>query len=307
MRILFMGTPEFAVPSLKALVGEHEVVGVVTQPDRRAGRGQRVVFSPIKQAALEYDLPVLQPEKVNQPEVMEQLEALGADLYVVVAFGQKIPDRLLAAPRYGCINVHSSLLPKYRGAAPINAAVLHGDQITGITTMYLGSGWDDGDIILQAEEPIAPRDTAGALHDRLMVKGAELLVETVRQIAAGTAPRIPQDHDKATYAFKLQKEDARADFTCAAEELDRLVRAMNPWPVAWTEIRGEVIRLWEALPQEETGRPGEVLAMDEDGLLVACGSGSLLLQRVQRPNGRAVSGLDFANGLRLVVGDILSG
>lgn len=155
MRILFMGTPEFAVPSLKALVGEHEVVGVVTQPDRRAGRGQRVVFSPIKQAALEYDLPVLQPEKVNQPEVMEQLEALGADLYVVVAFGQKIPDRLLAAPRYGCINVHSSLLPKYRGAAPINAAVLHGDQITGITTMYLGSGWDDGDIILQAEEPIA--------------------------------------------------------------------------------------------------------------------------------------------------------
>lgn len=308
MRILFMGTPEFAVPSLRALVGEHEVLGVVTQPDRRAGRGQRVVFSPVKEVALEYGLPVFQPEKVSDPQVMAELEALGADLFVVVAFGQKIPDRLLAAPTYGCVNVHSSLLPKYRGAAPINAAILHGDDVTGVTTMYLGSGWDDGDIILQAEEPILPRETAGTLHDRLMVKGAELLLETVRQIAQGSAPRIPQDHSKASYAFKLKKEAAQVDFGRTAQTLDRLVRAMNPWPVAWAQIRGETVRIWEAEPAEEgqKGQPGEILSLSEQGLLVACGSGALFLQSMQRPSGKVLSGLDFANGLRLRVGEILN-
>jgi methionyl-tRNA formyltransferase len=308
MRILFMGTPEFAVPSLRALVGEHEVLGVVTQPDRRAGRGQRVVFSPVKEVALEYGLLVFQPEKVSDPQVMAELEALGADLFVVVAFGQKIPDRLLAAPTYGCVNVHSSLLPKYRGAAPINAAILHGDDVTGVTTMYLGSGWDDGDIILQAEEPILPRETAGTLHDRLMVKGAELLLETVRQIAQGSAPRIPQDHSKASYAFKLKKEAAQVDFGRTAQKLDRLVRAMNPWPVAWAQIRGETVRIWEAEPAEEgqKGQPGEILSLSEQGLLVACGSGALFLQSMQRPGGKVLSGLDFANGLRLRVGEILN-
>lgn len=308
MRILFMGTPEFAVPSLRALVGEHEVLGVVTQPDRRAGRGQRVVFSPVKEVALEYGLPVFQPEKVSDPQVMAELEALGADLFVVVAFGQKIPDRLLAAPTYGCVNVHSSLLPKYRGAAPINAAILHGDDVTGVTTMYLGSGWDDGDIILQAEEPILPRETAGTLHDRLMVKGAELLLETVRHIAQGSAPRIPQDHSKASYAFKLKKEAAQVDFGRTAQTLDRLVRAMNPWPVAWAQIRGETVRIWEAEPAEEgqKGQPGEILSLSEQGLLVACGSGALFLQSMQRPGGKVLSGLDFANGLRLRVGEILN-
>lgn len=308
MRILFMGTPEFAVPSLRALVGEHEVLGVVTQPDRRAGRGQRVVFSPVKEVALEHGLPVFQPEKVSDPQVMAELEALGADLFVVVAFGQKIPDRLLAAPTYGCVNVHSSLLPKYRGAAPINAAILHGDDVTGVTTMYLGSGWDDGDIILQAEEPILPRETAGTLHDRLMVKGAELLLETVRQIAQGSAPRIPQDHSKASYAFKLKKEAAQVDFGRTAQKLDRLVRAMNPWPVAWAQIRGETVRIWEAEPAEEgqKGQPGEILSLSEQGLLVACGSGALFLQSMQRPGGKVLSGLDFANGLRLRVGEILN-
>lgn len=308
MRILFMGTPEFAVPSLRALVGEHEVLGVVTQPDRRAGRGQRVVFSPVKEVALEYGLPVFQPEKVSDPQVMAELEALGADLFVVVAFGQRIPDRLLAAPTYGCVNVHSSLLPKYRGAAPINAAILHGDDVTGVTTMYLGSGWDDGDIILQAEEPILPRETAGTLHDRLMVKGAELLLETVRQIAQGSAPRIPQDHSKASYAFKLKKEAAQVDFGRTAQKLDRLVRAMNPWPVAWAQIRGETVRIWEAEPAEEgqKGQPGEILSLSEQGLLVACGSGALFLQSMQRPGGKVLSGLDFANGLRLRVGEILN-
>src|SRR5690554_6221604 len=223
MRVVFMGTPEFAVPSLEVLLAEHEVVAVVTQPDRRAGRGQQVRFSPIKQVALKHDVPVLQPERVSRPEVMEELAEYEADLFVVVAFGQKIPDRLLTMPRYGCVNVHSSLLPKYRGAAPINAAIVHGDSVTGVTTMYMDSGWDTGDIILQAEEPILPRDTAGALHDRLMVKGAELLRETVRQIAAGNAPRKPQDHGAASYAFKLSKDDSYVDFKEPADRLDRLI------------------------------------------------------------------------------------
>ncbi|HOB39724.1 methionyl-tRNA formyltransferase [Candidatus Darwinibacter acetoxidans] len=306
MRILFMGTPEFAVPSLKALAAEHELVGVVTQPDRRAGRGQRLVQSPVKVVALELGLPIFQPERISDPQVMEDLEGLGAELFVVVAFGQKIPDRLLAAPKYGCINVHSSLLPKYRGAAPINAAIKNGDTVTGVTTMYLGSGWDDGDIILQAEEPIYPRDTAGALHDRLMVKGAGLLLETVRQIAQGTAPRIPQDHSQASYAFKLKKEDAKVEFHRTAWELDRLIRAMNPWPVAWAEIKGETVRIWEAWPGSGAGSPGEILSFSEEGLLVACGAGSLYLQKLQRPGGKILSGLDFANGLRLRVGEILS-
>lgn len=305
MRILFMGTPEFAVPSLQVLLDAHEVAAVVTQPDRRAGRGQRVVFSPVKQLALEHNLPVLQPERLTQPGVAEELASFGADLFVVVAFGQKIPDEILALPKYGCINVHSSLLPKYRGAAPINAAIVNGDAVTGVTTMYLGSGWDDGDIILQAEEKISPRDTAGELHDRLKLKGAQLLLETVRQIEAGIAPRIPQDDAAATYAFKLKKEDGWVDFQRSAKELDRLIRGMNPWPTAHTSIGGELVKIWQAQPQPAQGEPGEVLAVDGQGLLVACGEGSLYLEKVQRPNGKVISGLDFANGLRLQVGDNL--
>lgn len=305
MRILFMGTPEFAVPSLKILLVEHDVVAVVTQPDRRSGRGQKYRFSPIKQVALDHDIPVLQPERISEPDVMAELESYQADLFVVVAFGQKIPDRLLAAPRFGCVNVHSSLLPKFRGAAPINKAIVEGEKITGVTTMYMGSGWDDGDIILQAEEPISAKDTAGSLHDRLMVKGAELLGETVRQIAAGTAPRTRQDHEQATFAFKLTKQDGLVDFSRPAPELDRLIRGMNPWPVAQTLIGDETVKIWAASPSRKEGKVGEILALDEQGLLVACGEGSLVLEQVQRPNGKVISGLDFANGLRLTVGDFL--
>ena len=306
MRVVFMGTPEFAVPSLEVLLAEHEVVAVVTQPDRRAGRGQQVRFSPIKQVALKHDVPVLQPERVSRPEVMEELAEYEADLFVVVAFGQKIPDRLLTMPRYGCVNVHSSLLPKYRGAAPINAAIVHGDSVTGVTTMYMDSGWDTGDIILQAEETILPRDTAGQLHDRLMIKGAALLAETVQLIAAGQAPRIPQDPEQASFAFKLSKNDSLVDFKDSAINLDRLIRGMNPWPLAYTLVRDEAVKILEAVPRDEHGTPGEILALDGEGLLVGCGEGSLLLLRVQRPNAKAVSGVDFANGLGLRTGDRLS-
>lgn len=298
-----MGTPEFAVPSLKMLVAEHEVVAVVTQPDRKRGRGQQVTFSPVKEVAVTKGIPVLQPERVGKASVMDQLEAFKADIFIVVAFGQKIPDRLLEMPKYGCVNVHSSLLPKYRGAAPINAAIVKGETITGVSTMYLSSGWDEGDIILQAEEPILPTDTAGALHDRLMEKGANLLKETLRQIELGQAPRIPQDHTQASFAFKLTKDDALLDFNQPALELARLVRGMNPWPVAHSEIGGESVKILAASASELSGTPGEILACDDRGLLVGCKVGSLLLEKVQRPNSKAISGMDFANGLRLRIGD----
>lgn len=306
MRIVFMGTPEFAVPSLQVLLQEYEVAAVVTQPDRRSGRGKRYRFSPIKEVALSAAVPILQPEKIDDPRVLEQLEGYGADLFVVVAFGQKLPGDLLTMPVYGCINVHSSLLPKYRGASPINTAIVQGDSVTGVTTMYMDSGWDTGDLVLQAEEPILLQDTAGSLHDRLAVLGSKLLHETVRQIDLGIAPRVPQVEQEATFAFKLAKEDAQVGFNRPARELDYLIRGMNPWPLAYTVIGDEVVKILQASPQETTGIPGEILSLDQKGLLVGCRSGSLLLEKLQRPNARAVSGVDFANGLRLRVGDILN-
>ncbi|HKM42542.1 MAG TPA: methionyl-tRNA formyltransferase [Limnochordia bacterium] len=304
MRIVFMGTPEFAVPSLQALLAEHEVVAVVTQPDRRRGRGQKYAYSPVKEEALKHDLLVLQPERIAERDFVGTLTSYEADLFVVVAFGQKIPDQLLVTPSYGCVNLHSSLLPKYRGAAPINAAIVNGDIVTGVTTMYMASGWDSGDIILQDKELILARDTAGALHDRLMIRGAALLAETIRQIARGEAPRIPQDHDQATFAFKLAKTDAFVDFREPSAQLDQLIRGMNPWPLAYTVVGSEMVKILEALPKESSGNPGEILGFVEGSLLVGCGEGSLLLQRVQRPNAKPVSGVDFANGLRLQEGDV---
>ena len=305
MKVVFMGTPEFAVPSLRELHAKHEVVAVVTQPDRRRGRGQLYSFSPVKQFAVERNLKVLQPEKVNDSEFIDELSGYEADIFVIVAFGQKIPESLLNMPIHGCINVHSSLLPKFRGAAPINAAIAAGHGQTGVTTMYLASGWDTGDIILQREVPILQRDTAGSLHDRLMEIGAELLIETLEQIEMGKAPRIVQNHDEATYAFKLKKGDGRVDLSLPARELDYLIRGMNPWPGAFITIEKEDVKIWEALPCDEGGKVGEILDISTRGLLVGCGKGSLLLQRLQRPNSKATSGQDFANGLRLVVGDSL--
>lgn len=307
MRVVFMGTPEFAVPSLAAISKKHEVLAVVTQPDRKRGRGQKVSFSPVKAWAVENEYKVWQPKRVSNPQFITKLQSLKADAVVVVAFGQLIPDEILTATPYGCINLHSSLLPKYRGASPINAAIINGEKETGVTTMYLNSQWDAGDIILQEKEGISPRDTSGTLHDRLMVKGAHLLVETLRQIEEGVAPRIPQNHADATYAYKLSKDDGFVDFTKSALQLDCLIRGMNPWPVAYTVVGGERIKIWEASPREGKGEPGRVIDVTEQGLVVGCGKGLLSLEVVQRPNSRSITGRDLANGLRLSVGDYLVG
>lgn len=307
MRVVFMGTPEFAVPSLAEISNKHEVLAVVTQPDRKRGRGQKVSFSPVKAWAVKNDYKVWQPKRVSDPQFITKLQSLKADAVVVVAFGQLIPDEILTATPYGCINLHSSLLPKYRGASPINAAIIHGEKETGVTTMYLNSQWDAGDLILQEKEGISPRDTAGTLHDRLMVTGAHLLVETLRQIEEGVAPRIPQNHADATYAYKLSKDDGFVDFTKSALQLDCLIRGMNPWPVAYTVIGGERIKIWEASPREGKGEPGRVIDVTEQGLVVGCGEGLLSLEVVQRPNSRSITGRDLANGLRLSVGEYLVG
>ena len=306
MRVVFMGTPDFAVPSLEITAKEHELLAVVTQPDRKRDRGQNVKFSPIKDRALAYDVPIYQPEKVSTSEFIALMEQLNPDVIVVVAFGQKIPKALLELPAHGCINVHASLLPQYRGAAPIQYAIINGDQKTGVTTMYLNEGWDEGDMILQAEEPIYPSDTAGTLHDRLAVKGAELLGETLRQIEAGTAPRIPQDHEQATYAYKLEKSDGEIDWNLNAVNIHNLVRGLNPWPTAYTYLGKEMLKLWET---EVVGSreypPGEILEISPQGILVGTPQGGLLLKQVQRQGSRMMAAYDAANGLRMKVGQVL--
>jgi len=303
MRVVFMGTPEFAVPSLEVAFAKHELLAAVTQPDRKRDRGQKVQFSPVKEKALQYNVPVYQPEKVANRRFLEAMVQLKPDVIIVVAFGQKIPKALLELPVYGCINVHASLLPKYRGAAPIQHAIINGDQVTGVTTMYLSEGWDDGDVILQDKEPILPTDTAGTLHDRLARKGAALLDETLSLISAGRAPRVPQDHHQATYAPKLSKSDGAIDWKQPAARIANLVRGLNPWPTAYTFLQSEMIKVWEAeAAGDDESPPGEILAITPEGILVGTGLGTLLLKKLQREGARIHDAYDTANGMRLRVG-----
>jgi methionyl-tRNA formyltransferase len=311
MRIVFMGTPEFAVPSLKRLIdGGFAVEAVVTQPDRRRGRGHRVSFSPVKEAALEAGLSVLQPEKVADESFVELLRELNPDAIVVVAFGQLIPPAILELPRYGCINVHASLLPRYRGAAPIQQAIIDGCSATGVTTMLLDEGWDTGDILLQRQVPIQPEDTAGSLEVKLAEEGADLLTETLSRLAEGGLKPAPQDESQATYAYKLSKTAGEVRWQAAARQIVDLVRGVNPWPGAYTYHRGQLLKVWEAALAEleaDGAKPGTILAVGEDGIIVACGTGSVSLNLVQPPNRPRMGGRDYANGYRVDLGEMLGG
>ena len=245
-RIVFFGTPSFAIPTLEGLLrGPDKVVGVVTQPDREKGRGRKVVFSPVKELALQHGLNPLQPEKAKEEAFQKSLEGLQADLCVVVAYGQILPESLLKMPKYGAVNVHASLLPKYRGAAPIAWAILQGEKVTGVTTMVMDEGMDTGDILLQAEVPIGAEDTCQALQDRLAALGAGLLIETLEKMKEGNIRPVPQDHSKATYAPPLKKEDGHIDWKKDAEEIDRRVRAFNPWPGAFTRWGDRLVRIYK--------------------------------------------------------------
>ena len=292
MRIVFMGTPDFASASLKKLIDEKfDVVGVFTQPDKPKGRGMELCASPVKELALENGLPVFQPVKMRDGTALAQIKALEPDILVVVAYGRILPDDILAVPKYGAINVHGSLLPKYRGAAPIQWAVLNGDKITGVTTMYLASEMDTGDIIYTAETEIGEYETSGELFDRLKDMGAELLVKTLRDIDAGTAPRAPQDHSKASYVTMLDKSICPIDWNKTPREVLKHIYGLQPWPVATMELEGKTVRVFAAKYTDgKTEKvPGAVVSTDKGGLEIACADGeTLLITELQAPRGHQI-------------------
>lgn len=306
MRIVFMGTPDFAEASLERLLGESfEVVGVFTQPDRPKGRGMELSVSPVKARALEAGLPVFQPEKMRDGTALEQLRELRPDILVVVAYGKILPDEMLALPRYGAVNVHGSLLPKYRGAAPIQWAVLNGDATTGVTTMYLAHDMDSGDIIYAEETPIGETETAGELFDRLKDMGAALLVKTLRAIEAGTAPRVPQDHTQASYVHMLDKSLCPLDFTRTPRQVMKWVYGLQPWPVATMELEGKTYRVFGAACSGKTSGavPGTVVSAGEQGIEIACAGGeTVYITELQAPGKKRMRAADFLRGHSLKLG-----
>jgi methionyl-tRNA formyltransferase len=300
LSIVFAGTPEFSVPALEALLeSPHRVLAVYTQPDRPAGRGRQVTMSAVKECALRRGLPVEQPSTLRDAAAVERLRSWSADLMVVVAYGLLLPKAVLESPRLGCVNIHASLLPRWRGAAPIQRAILAGDVETGVTIMQMDEGLDTGPVLLERATPIGERETAASLHDRLARLGASALLEALESISAGTAKPRPQPDEGATYAAKIRKEEARIDWSQSAAYIDRQVRAFNPWPVAETQWNGQQLRVWEAWPlgpsESREGAPGAVLRASSQGIDVATGEGVLRLTRVQLAGRKAVPASEFLN------------
>ena len=299
MRVAYAGTPEFAVPALRALLGSpHSVVGVLTQPDRPKGRGRQVAPSPVKVAALEHGLPVSQPQTLRDESSRADLVRWHPDVLVVVAYGLILPQAVLDLPRMGCVNIHASLLPRWRGAAPIQRAVLEGDPETGVTIMLMDAGLDTGPILLQEAVAIAPTDTAASLHDSLAKQGARALLAALEGLAGGSLTPHPQPSEGVSYAAKINKSEALLDWTRSAAEIVRKVRAFNPWPIAETQLEGEQLRIYAAsvasAPATPT-RPGTIAVTREGHVTVSCGFGAVTLEEVQRPGRRPISGRDFAN------------
>lgn len=297
LRLVFAGTPEFAATALRALIeSPHQIVAVYTQPDRPAGRGRKLSPSPVKQVALQHGLPVLQPESLKSPEALDQLRELAADVMVVAAYGLILPPEVLQLPRCGCLNIHASLLPRWRGAAPIQRAILAGDRETGITIMQMDKGLDTGPMLLKLRCPISPEDNAASLHDHLADIGARAIVSALAQLPDLTAE--PQDPTAATYASKLTKQEAVLDWQLSAEELDRRIRAFNPWPVAQTSVAGHTLRIWAAQPLAEPTQasPGSVIRCDKRGIDVACGKGILRLTQLQPAGSKPMDVTAFLNG-----------
>lgn len=297
MRIVFAGTPEFAVPTLQALLDAgHDVCAVYTQPDRPAGRGRKLTASPVKQLALKHNIPVYQPENFKNPESIAELTALQADLMVVIAYGLILPQAVIETAKLGCINVHGSLLPRWRGAAPIHRALMAGDNKTGVTIMKVVKKLDAGDMLYKVECPISATDTTSSLHDTLAEMGAAALVEVVSQYQQGTVQAEPQDEALVTYAHKLEKQEAVLDWQLSAVELDRKIRGLNAWPVAQTSLKGEVLRVWNCCLIDSAGSltPGTISCANH-ALDVATGNGMLRLLEVQLPGGKRIAGKDFIN------------
>ena len=305
MKIIFAGTPPFAAVALEALIGAgYEITLVLTQPDRPSGRGMKFVASPVKSLALQHGLALLQPPTLRPPELHTQLQAAGADIMVVAAYGLLLPSPVLHIPRLGCLNIHASLLPRWRGAAPIQRAILAGDHETGITIMQMDQGLDTGGILLQRTVPIAYDDTAQTLHDKLALLGAQCIIETLMNLRLGTLAAFPQNENDATYAPKLEKEEAEISWQLSAEAARRAVRAFNPRPGAYGRISGFPLKIWQAgVDADMGGAPGEIVAAGRDGIAVACGKGTLVLEVVQKAGGKQMPAAEFLLGHPLSPGD----
>lgn len=312
MKIVFMGTPEIAVPCLEKLIeSRHEVILVITQPDQKSGRGMNVRFSPVKETAIRCGIPFLQPENISDPSVLDQLQKLQADICAVAAYAQKIPDRLLNMPPYGCINMHPSLLPKYRGSGPLRGPILNGDSQSGVTIMRLVSAWDAGDILMQKAFELNPRETSLTLEHKSAQLGAELMLQTIDGLETGKVIPVPQDESKATYLKQIRKEDGRIDFSQSASQIERQIRACTPWPSAFTTLEGRTFKIWDAdvidmLPdgigEEEGLLPGSVVWADKKGFLIRTGEGCLKPLTVQLEGKRKMPVQDFLQGAKLKQG-----
>lgn len=311
MKIIYMGTPDFAVAPLEAILkAGHEVTAVVTQPDRQKGRGREVQYSPVKECALSYGIPVLQPLKIKEKDAVEELRKYPADIFVVAAFGQLLSEEILNMPRLGCINIHASLLPAYRGAAPIQWCVINGEEKTGVTIMQMAKGMDTGDILLQKEVVLDEKETGGSLFDRLMETGAELIVEALPKIEAGELTPVVQKEELATYAGKITKDMGNIDFAKSAVTIERLIRGLNPWPSAFTHYKGKILKIWEADVVSERANaenpvPGTVIAMDKESFTLATGEGALRIRSLQPEGKKRMSCAEFMRGYEVKVGEAL--
>ena len=308
MKIVFMGTPDIAVGCLQKIIDEkHEILGVVTQPDKPVGRGKKMGMPPVKELALKYDIPVYQPIKARDEEFVQVLRELNPDLIVVVAFGQILPKSILDIPKLGCVNVHVSLLPKYRGAAPINWVIINGEEKTGVTTMYMDEGLDTGDMILTSEFALNDEITAGELHDIMKEEGALVLKETIDLIAKGEVPRIPQNHEEFTYAPMMNKILGQIDFSKSAKEIHNLVRGVNPWPSAYTTYKGQTMKVWKTKVLNETSdkHPGTILKVDKEGIRVSTKDNVLLIKEIQMPGKKRVLVEEYIKGNSIETNEIL--
>ena len=307
MKVIFMGTPDFAVPTLEALIEKHEVLAVVTQPDKPKGRGKKMVFPVLKEKALEHNITVYQPQKVKTPEFVEVLKEYQPDIMVVVAFGQILSEEILNIPKYGCINVHGSILPQYRGAAPIQWSIINGEEFGGVTTMYMAKGLDSGDMILNAEEKIKPDDTYGSLYDRLSVIGADLLIKTLDLIENGEVKRIPQNDDEATFAPMIKPELEHINWNGKNTDIVNLIKGLNPQPVAYTMLNDEKLKIWfaETVDGDYNGEPGTIVDVRKRDFVVMTAEGAVAVKEVQAQGGKKMSADAYMRGHAIEKGTIL--
>ena len=311
MKVIFMGTPDFSVGTLEALVeAGYEVVLAVSQPDKPKGRGKEMQFTPVKECALKYNIPVYQPRRVREAECIEELRKYNADIMVVVAFGQILPKEILEMAPYGCVNVHASLLPKYRGSAPIQWAIINGEEVTGVTTMQMDEGLDTGDMLLKTEIPIEEKETGGSLFDKLAAAGAKLCVETLEALQNKTVSPVPQGETTTAYAKMLDKQLGNIDWTKRAVEIERLIRGLTPWPSAYTDWNGKVMKIWDAEVDFKTveiveARPGTIVKVEKDAFYVQTGDGLLKVLELQIPGKKRMDAGAFLRGYQVKAGEML--